>query len=471
MADCASIRPAVQPSDRPVCFPSESQGGSICFLEARSEGNSDGRFLSRLGLSESGQFVRSSSVSTIVQDPQQDCHDSGDFDTSHHSQTPFGGLVAPASPASSPLVNVGGSPSLDPVDAPRSPSERCLPRASSCPDWGDVISYIDGSVSVAHRKSRLSDFLSYVDWCSALNLVDTPENCISYLYSIILPRASSSQIIQRHLSAIDFHRSLSNLPKHGSNSIVARFLEATRSRLPKSARYLEDPSDCWDPRPIARVAANLPIPTEDFHEVLRLKTLILIRSIALLRSSDCAGILLDSIAVDTDIAQRHVVKFRYRGKNAIRAKLAYESNYLEFLPDSPLCPATVLLQLASFVRSLNIPDQNSLFVSVRRPFKPVVPQTLACLVWKFMKAQGVPEHFKSHSLRTMTSETLALLGIPDADVEKRAGWSNDSSSSRVRAEHYRSRFVHPNFAKIILLDPIVSPSSLSLPFPLPASGL
>ena len=36
VADCASIRPAVQPSDRPVCFPSESQGGSICFLEARS---------------------------------------------------------------------------------------------------------------------------------------------------------------------------------------------------------------------------------------------------------------------------------------------------------------------------------------------------------------------------------------------------------------------------------------------------
>ena len=316
---------------------------------------------------------------------------------------------------------------------------------------------MDSSVTPAYRSSYLKDYTEYTSWLSETNHPDNIHSFLIYLNSIIVPRATSSPFVQRHASAINRRRTLLGLTPYTEEPLLQKFLAASRSHLPSSPKYLKDPTKVYDVRLLAHQACSL---SSDSLSSLRLKTLILLRIVALLRSKDASTILRDSIQETTDLTGRRLVVFKYIGKYAIKHKLEWEMNYLEFTPDESRCPATAILALKAMVDTLS-PHTNNLFVDLRKPHGPIGEERLANIVYDFMRKCNIDPSFTAHSIRTMTSELLGLLGVPALDIDKRGAWANKNPTlSSVRLQHYNSRLSPLNFASLLVCVP--SPDGFSL---------
>ena len=72
-----------------------------------------------------------------------------------------------------------------------------------------------------------------------------------------------------------------------------------------------------------------------------------------------------------------------------------------------------------------------LFISVRKPHKPVKPATIGHWIRSIMKAAGInTEIFSAHSTRGAAASKAKAMGVSSAEILKAANWSSVSTFCR-----------------------------------------
>ena len=227
---------------------------------------------------------------------------------------------------------------------------------------------------------------------------------------------------------------------------MTEFKKAVKKRLPRStdSSFLDIihvlsslPPPILDPVRLSlrhldkKVAINFTPSIAKRIHCKRLRCLILTRSVALLRSIDCATILRSSIRVSRDLKGRRILIFTYCGKSASIYNVSSESNYLEFLPNhSDLCPASAMITLKKQIDLLK-PPHDFLFCLERRPYKSLTSERLSSIVREYFLSIGIVDQ-KPHCIRKAANELLRLNGVPGVDRDARGGWkprhSEDSAT-------------------------------------------
>ena len=74
---------------------------------------------------------------------------------------------------------------------------------------------------------------------------------------------------------------------------------------------------------------------------------------------------------------------------------------------------------------------NSVFISIRKPFKPVKPATVGHWLKNFMKEVGVDiSVYTADSTRGAATTKAKAVGVPMADILKAANWNSASTFCR-----------------------------------------
>ncbi|MCW0218190.1 MAG: hypothetical protein OJI67_07690, partial [Prosthecobacter sp.] len=320
------------------------------------------------------------------------------------------------------------------------------------------------SASVVHGRQK--SYREFQEFLSSRNLEENSIGLMAWIQEKILPKTKSAQSIQTRISHIDVSRRLLMLPPLQDDPIITEFKKAIKKKLPKTY----SPSFLNIFLVLAAIESSPPMPPPTrislSHEGTtfpisflpsdparikrnRLRCIILTRTVALLRSVDCASIRRSSIKISQDLKSRRVLTFEYHGKAASIHSVEKESNYLEFLPSNPnLCPASAMLLLKDQVDALNT-SHDFLFCSERKPHHKLKKERCSSLVRDFLRSLGIQDQ-KAHSIRKASNELLRLNGVPGSDRDARAGWKpKNSDNSPTQRLHYAYRMSSFNFAEVI----------------------
>jgi hypothetical protein len=287
----------------------------------------------------------------------------------------------------------------------------------------------------------------YAQYLEEHDLQDDHRSLLQFLKTIVDKTPSR---VHAYIASIDHHRIIGGQPRYGELAIVKAFMKAVRHRPKPQRSHLSTPDDNFDPRHLLHSALNLHLNT---LENLRICSIIILRTIPILRSGDIATIRRASIRITSDIQGRKILVFSYKGKTATMKGDSSEANYLEITENihTRVQPANVILELKRRVDILAGDHHDRLITSCRDPYLPLSSERISNITKDFMKRVGIPSTFRPHAIRAMTSELLSSLGVQSTDIETRGGWASKATlSSRVRSEHYRSRIVAPNFVDILL---------------------
>ena len=116
-----------------------------------------------------------------------------------------------------------------------------------------------------------------------------------------------------------------------------------------------------------------------------------------------------------------------------------EAFFARFNQDKKLCPVECFRHYLKLTRNIrpvipsSLPDK--LFISFKRPFKPVTTTTLGRWLRTFMSAAGIDcQIFKAHSVRGASTTAAAKAFVPLSTIMSMADWS---SSSTFRTFYYK----------------------------------
>jgi len=323
----------------------------------------------------------------------------------------------------------------------------------------DVQSFLESAWSAPRRQDVERVAQQFDEYARPLgfSLGNAP---VAVLLEFLVETFRSTSSLSRPLavaSSLEQARARLGLPPMPAHAL-AQFRRAVRVQRPRVPRTL-------GVMPFApyQLMPHLPW-REDFFST-RLRALVLMRIVSLVRSGDAASISRKSIRVCVDPLGRRVVTFNYNSKSSNAARVAGDSNYVEFLSPAAAqrfvprqyahlaSPAAALLDLKEWVEMTAASKaHDSLFTDGSG--KPLTSSTLGSLVTKFLREVVRLDHaFTAHSLRGASNQLLQLLGVPVEDICLRAGWSSRSANA-VRIEHYtRFRLVSGNFADLLLVPP------------------
>ena len=130
----------------------------------------------------------------------------------------------------------------------------------------------------------------------------------------------------------------------------------------------------------------------------------------------------------SQFSDRTVCAFGMKSKTS-KGKVAKPVTFYRFKEDRKTCPAEALGHYID--RTKNFRTINSslmVFVSIRRPHKPVTRPPLTKWVLKMLKLAGIDTNkFKAHSMRSAASSKVASLGLKLRDVLENDNWSRESA--------------------------------------------
>ena len=91
------------------------------------------------------------------------------------------------------------------------------------------------------------------------------------------------------------------------------------------------------------------------------------------------------------------------------------------------------------------------FVSFRKPHKPVTRPTLTKWVLKMLRQAGIDtDKFKAHSMRSAASSKVASLGLKLTEVLDNGNWSRESTWQKFY--HREIESTHKQFQETLLLN-------------------
>ena len=109
--------------------------------------------------------------------------------------------------------------------------------------------------------------------------------------------------------------------------------------------------------------------------------------------------------------------------------------YPSFTEERQICPVRTLECYQSRSQKLRTVQKkgarNPLFLSVRKPHKPVKAATIGHWLKNVMKEAGIDTKvFSAHSTRGASTSKARTVGVSTADILRAANWSSDSTFSR-----------------------------------------
>ena len=93
-----------------------------------------------------------------------------------------------------------------------------------------------------------------------------------------------------------------------------------------------------------------------------------------------------------------------------------------------LCPVNALNEYLRRTQQRREGDQTKtrLFLSVVKPYKPVVKSTIARWMKTIIHEAGIGELFSAHSVRRAAATAAHMKGMAVSDILKIANWSSDN---------------------------------------------
>ena len=122
---------------------------------------------------------------------------------------------------------------------------------------------------------------------------------------------------------------------------------------------------------------------------------------------------------------------------------------LPFFKDKPkLCVASILVHYINITRDLRN-DTSNLFISYKKPHKPVTSQTISRWLKKILVDSGISEDFSAHSTRHASTSKAFRKGLNMNTIKNAAGWSERSTTF---SKFYNRPVLNleENFAQIVM---------------------
>ena len=211
----------------------------------------------------------------------------------------------------------------------------------------------------------------------------------------------------------------------GQHPLVSRFLKGVYNTRPPAPRY----PITWDIDIILSYMSSLPDNAELGQKHLSYKLAMLL---ALANADRCS----DLAALDLNFRtyQTNGVRFVIPGlTKSRRSGPPIEAFYPMFMDDPKLCPVLTLrsYEERTVGHRKNTHPRNSLFISIKKPFKPVKPATIGHWLKNMMKEAGIDTSlFTAHSTRGAATSKAQAVGVPMAEILKAANWSSSSTFCR-----------------------------------------
>ena len=219
----------------------------------------------------------------------------------------------------------------------------------------------------------------------------------------------------------------------GSHRLVKRFMKAVWSKRPTLARY----SHTWDTSVVITYLKSMPaLPYLTLRQLSgKLVTLLALISGHRAQSLHRLNIRKDLVEISDDgnFNETYVFKFIQPLKHNRVGRTVEPLVFSNFVSDPTLCAKSLLDEYIRRTAPLR-GSATQLFISYRKPHKPVATCTISRWVREILSASGInTDIFKSHSTRSASS-SKAIKYMSVADVLKAGQWSANSTSF---CRHYR----------------------------------
>ena len=210
----------------------------------------------------------------------------------------------------------------------------------------------------------------------------------------------------------------------GQHPLVTRFLKGVFNSRPPVPKY----SSTWDVDKVLVYIRNLP-PNEELSLTLLSHKLVMLMALA--NADRCS----DLAALDLDYRtfQQNGVKFVIpKLTKTRRLGPPMEAFYSSFPSEAKLCPVTTLRCYEEKTTSLRKRTKsNGLFISVRKPHKPVTSATIGHWMKKVMTSAGIDTSiFSAHSTRGASTSKAKQMGTSISDILKAANWTSEATFGR-----------------------------------------
>jgi integrase len=314
-----------------------------------------------------------------------------------------------------------------------------------CSQVSAIDDFIISGTTERHVSRRDQDITRWRQHLISTGKAEAGETLRSYLLEVIFPKTTSADVIQRVVSAIDFDRRRRNLPAFQEERRMDLFMQAVRRNFLKGKKYLSDLQQHWSP--VTLIHHIWEKYDDQSSKAIRIRTYAGLKLACGMRAEDICSIRRSSIQQTTDMLNRPVVQFQYRGKTAKNKNLSHETNYLEVHPELVNDPAGELLKLKTLMDQLNI-RSDDICLNLSKQSVPISASTINTLLKREMLEAGISSNFGAHSTRTMVSEYAALRNIPHRDIDIRFGWST-TETRNTRDFHYRSRCIPSDLVQLL----------------------
>lgn len=339
------------------------------------------------------------------------------------------------------------------VFTPRRPATPAAPAPAAALS-PDLALFLREAVGDSWRAavSRATNLFSAYAATEGVSFETAPvEIVLSFLHDYFL-RVRSSAAPLSMASALERARMERGLQPFSNHPLVLQWRQAVRRVRPAVPRALG--ATLFSPLQVVRR-----LPVDDSFASQRLRTLVLLRLVTLMRSSDVCAIKRSSIREMIDPIKRKILVFVFSSKSSSLARVAADTNYVEDFSRavaqrlgaltavhwSPALQLLAWLRVVEQLPAARLHDQ--LFTDGSGA--ALTSARLSSLVTHFLHSAGFDARFTSHSLRGVSNQMLQLLRVPEQDICLRAGWASRTANA-VRIEHYaRFRLVPDNFADLL----------------------
>ena len=429
-------------SDRPVRESPNKPTEGLHQLETRPRSHPHRRLHDNLG---SSARLRLSSIQLDIQNSGEG-NDRTNRDNSSRPNLANPALVAGSVEAS----NISASATAKQSNPPNRPvrSEQSSPDVSS-PPLGrvshlyqrfqaegiptNVADLLIAATRTSTHKTYESSWNRWCRWCSGWQIdpLSSSINDILIFLTEVFNEGLAYRSINGLRSAISSTHPKIDGYSVGQHPYVTRLLRGVLNKRPPKPRY----SHTWNVDIMTKYIISLGKNSSLTLKVLSMKLVTLFALTCPERISTLANLDLRHCYVLPEGVSFQLTIPRKTGSVDKPA----EAFFARFNQDKKLCPVECFRHYLKLTRNIrpvipsSLPDK--LFISFKRPFKPVTTTTLGRWLRTFMSAAGIDcQIFKAHSVRSASTTAAAKAFVPLSTIMSMADWS---SSSTFRTFYYK----------------------------------
>lgn len=423
--------------DRSICIQNECAAANVLQLEARPSSLDRGCLHNPLEGSSSVYVPPILSDLTLPVQAQS----GGDNSHSDSSSVAKPGLVPTASEEPSGLATVASTSPGHPDQCVRPEPPAGNARASSTSRLACVRrSYraerlsegVMGIIRKSWRDSTESSYSSawrqWDSWCAerCTDPISAPLAEVLEFLLLQFEEGKQYRTINTIRSAISMTHEEVDGTRIGQHPLVSRFLKGVFNSRPPAPKY----SSTWDVDVVLTYLGSLPENKELSFQLLSHKVAMLF---ALASADRCSDLALLDLNFRTHLPDG--VKFQIPGLTKTRRRgPPVVALYPKLSQNDKLCPVEAVKEYEKRTqefRSGSSDTSNPLFLSVRKPHKPVKACTIGHWLKSVMSLAGVDTGvFSAHSTRGAATSKAKAAGVSIADIMKTANWSSPSTFSR-----------------------------------------